>query len=443
MGRRELLEKAPIATVFLKYALPSIITMCFFGLQNLVDGYVVGNYVSEKALGGVNIITPLFSFVMVVAMIVSIGCQTLVSQGLGAGDTEKAQTAMNTGFWGLLINSLVVMVVLLVGMKWFIRLLGADEALFPYAYNYLRGMVWFIPTISLCFYFDMMLKSLGKPITSTVIMSLVVLINIVLSLLFVLQLGWGIIGTSIATGIAFSIAALISGAILLKGRHSVRLLKGHFSFSLLWRASYNGSSEGASELSSALSILIINNVIIRLIGAEGVSAFTVMNLTNFIGVLLFLGISDGMIPVMGYLFGAQQFGRLKAFFRFIAKTNFVIGILVFAVLQCFGETIIGLFVKDPHSHTAEIAYQGLHIFSYVFLINGFNILVTSFFTSIGNALGSIVIATLRGVVFIGIGMLILPTFLGERGIWLTLVLSEVLTLAVSIFLVRRSVVFRK
>ena len=80
------------------------------------------------------------------------------------------------------------------------------------------------------------------------IMSLVVLLNIVLSLLFVLQLGWGIMGTSIATGIAFSIAALISGAILLKGRHSVGLLKGRFSFSLLWRASYNGSSEGASEL---------------------------------------------------------------------------------------------------------------------------------------------------------------------------------------------------
>ena len=139
MDRRELLEKAPIATLFLKYALPSIITMCFFGLQNLVDGYVVGNYVSEKALGGVNIIMPLFSFVMVVAMIVSIGCQTLVSQGLGAGDTEKAQTAMSTGFWGLLINSLVVMLVLLVGMKWFIRLLGADEALFPYAYSIWKG----------------------------------------------------------------------------------------------------------------------------------------------------------------------------------------------------------------------------------------------------------------------------------------------------------------
>ena len=61
MDRRELLEKTPIATVFLKYALPSIITMCFFGLQNLVDGYVVGNYVSEKALGGVNIIMSLFS----------------------------------------------------------------------------------------------------------------------------------------------------------------------------------------------------------------------------------------------------------------------------------------------------------------------------------------------------------------------------------------------
>jgi len=72
------------------------------------------------------------------------------------------------------------------------------------------------------------------------------------------------------------------------------------------------------------------------------------------------------------------------------------------------------------------------------------VMVVAMIVSIGcQTLGSIVIATLRGVVFIGIGMLILPTFLGERGIWLTLVLSEVLTLVVSIFLVQRSVVFNE
>ncbi|GJH41539.1 hypothetical protein RCZ04_20890 [Capnocytophaga sp. HP1101] len=281
-----------------------------------------------------------------------------------------------------------------------------------------------------------MLKSLGKPITSTVIMSLVVLLNIALSLLFVLKLQWGVMGTSIATGIAFTIAAFISGAILIAGRHSVSLLKGRFSFPLLWRASYNGSSEGASELSSAVSILIINNIIIRIMGADGVSAFTVLSYTNFIGILLFLGISDGMIPVMGYVFGAKQFTRLKAFFNFIAKTNLLIGIAVFAVLQYFGTEIIGLFLKDIHSHVAIIAHQGLRIFSFVFLVNGFNILVTSFFTAIGNALGSIIVASLRGVIFIGIGMLILPSWLGEKGIWITLALSEYLTLVVTVLLYR-------
>ena len=110
-----------------------------------------------------------------------------------------------------------------------------------------------------------------------------------------------------------------------------------------------------------------------------------------------------------------------------------------AILQCFGDEIIALFLKDVQSHIAQIAHQGLRIFSYVFLVNGFNILVTSFFTSIGNALGSIIVASLRGVVFIGIGMLILPSWLGEQGIWFTLVLSEFLTLIVTIFLYRSKI----
>ncbi|GJH41538.1 hypothetical protein RCZ04_20880 [Capnocytophaga sp. HP1101] len=143
MTRRELLEKAPIPTVFLKYALPSIITMCFFGLQNLVDGIVVGNYIGANALGGVNVIMPLYSVIMVIALIVGIGCQTLVSQGLGAGDTAKAQTAMSTGFWSLLIGSVFASIVLFTGMHFFIPLLGADEVLFPHAYAYLKGLVWF------------------------------------------------------------------------------------------------------------------------------------------------------------------------------------------------------------------------------------------------------------------------------------------------------------
>ncbi|MDO4880075.1 MAG: MATE family efflux transporter [Capnocytophaga sp.] len=436
MKRRELLEKAPIAKVFLKYALPSIITMCFFGLQNLVDGIVVGNYIGEEALGGVNIIMPLFSVIMVVALTVGIGCQTLVSQGLGANDLPKAQTAMNTGFWGLLVGSVVASVVLYFGMEYFVTFLGADEVLFPHAYAYLKGLVFFIPTMSLCFYFDLMLKSIGKPIVSTLIMSLVVLLNIGLSLFFVLQLGWGVMGTSIATGIAFTIAAFISGSILLRGKSQVRLFQGEFSFPVLWRASYNGSSEGASELSSAISILIINNVIVKIMGAEGVSAFTVLNYINFMGILLFLGISDGMIPVLGYVYGAKQLDRLKQFFRFIAKTNAVIGLVVFIILQFFGEMIISLFLKNAHSHVAEIAHEGLRIFSFVFLINGFNILVTSFFTSIGNALGSIIVASLRGIVFIGLGMLILPQILGEKGIWLTLAFAEYLTLIVTIILLR-------
>lgn len=430
-----LLTQAPVSRVFLRYALPSVITMVFFGVQSLVDGVVVGHYLGADALGGVNIMMPLFSGIMVLALIVGTGSQAIVSSALGQKHTAKAQDAMSTGFLAMVGVSLVSTVVLLLFGEPLARWMGANERLLPFSLAYLQGLAPFILPLSLCFYSDAMLKALGHPNISMVLMSLVVVINVGLSMFFVIELEWGIAGASIATGVAFTIGLLASGAMTFNPKQPLSMLKGHFNLALLRRAAYNGSSEGVSEMAAATSILIINLTVVRLMGADGVAAFTAINYIHLMGVLLFLGISDGLIPVLSYNFGAGNGERVKRLFYFAAAVNMTIGIVVLMLLQFFGRYAILFFFDNAESFAFNIAVDGLHFFAFVFLVNGLNVLIIAYFTALGEAKYSLVISILRGLVFVLIGIAVLPLFFGIHGVWLAIPLAELMAFGVAFYFV--------
>lgn len=433
-----LLEQAPVSRVFLEYALPSVITMVFFGVQSLVDGIIVGNHLGADALGGINIILPFFSFVMVSALIVGIGSQTQVSMELGRKNTEKAQDAMSTGFWALVAVSLMATAFLQLFAEPLTTLMGADERLLPFSLAYLKGLVPFILPLTLCFYSDAMLKALGHPKFSMIIMTLSVVVNALLTFYFVMVLDWGTTGASVATGLAVTIGLLVSGSITFNPKQRLSMLKGRFHMALLRRAAYNGSSEGVSEMAAAISILIVNLTVVRLLGADGVAAFTAISYINFIGVLLYLGVSDGLIPVLSYNFGAGNHERVKRLFRFTAVVNMSIGVTVFIVLQLLGSHAMLLFFASDESLAFRIAADGLHLFAFVFLANGLNVLIISYFTALGEAKNSFIIAVLRGLVFLLIGVTVLPIFIGINGVWAAIPLAELLALGMALLLIHRT-----
>lgn len=426
--------QASLPRLYQRYALPSIATMLFFGLQAVVDGYIAGNYIGAYALGGVNIVSPIFSLLMVVSISVGVGCQALIGQGLGANKIAEAQRAMSSGFWMLFALSGLSSLILYVYATDIAWLMGADARLAPYAIAYMRGLAPFFIPISLCFYSDMMLKVTGRPLYSSLVMGGAVVLNILLAFYFVVELGMGTYGTALSTGVAFSLALAASGRVTFDPRQRLSMLSGRFDLRLIGRAIFNGSSEGISELASGVSMLLINIVMMQRLGADGVSAYTTLNYLNFIGILFFLGLSDGLVPVMSYLYGARRGERLKLIVRSTLMTNSLIGVLVFVVLQLWGEAVIGLFLNDRTAPTFALAQAGLRIYAYSFLLSGFNIFVTSFFTAIGHAIGSIVIALLRGLIFLVGGMITLPVLLGDSGLWLSVPLAELLTLVVTLAL---------
>lgn len=438
LEREKLLLTGEIPRLFMKYALPGVAGLLFLGIQSVIDGIVLGRFVGANALASVNLVLPCYSLISAFAIVMGIGGQTLVSISLGRGDKQEANNALRSVFVFLLGMSVVVSLVIFLSAGKIASFLGANEVLLPDAVHYIRALVPFFPLLCAMFFGDYIIKAMGHPLYATSVMGMTVVLNIVLDLVFVAVLGWGVMGAGLATGIAFTMGACFNVPRLFSCHEVVAVQRGHYDRRLVWNAFYNGSSEGMSELSVAITVFLFNITMMRYLGESGVAAFTAINYILFIGTTVFLGISDGIIPIIGYNYGARQQERIKSILKLAARTNSLIGIGLFLLLLLFGEQVIGLFFKDHGSEAFEIASRGVSIYCFAFLLCGLNILASSYFTAIGNAKISIIISALRGLVFVGIGILVLPAVFGIDAIWYDVPIAEICTLSVSFWLVRRS-----
>lgn len=438
LEREKLLLTGEIPRLFMKYALPGVAGLLFLGIQSVIDGIVLGRFVGANALASVNLVLPCYSLISAFAIVMGIGGQTLVSISLGRGDKQEANDALRSVFVFLLGMSVVVSLVIFLSAGKIASFLGANEVLLPDAVHYIRALVPFFPLLCAMFFSDYIIKAMGHPLYATSVMGMTVVLNIVLDLVFVAVLGWGVMGAGLATGIAFTMGACFNVPRLFSCHEVVAVQRGRYDRRLVWNAFYNGSSEGMSELSVAITVFLFNITMMRYLGESGVAAFTAINYILFIGTTVFLGISDGIIPIIGYNYGARKQERIKSILKLAARTNSLIGIGLFLLLLLFGEQVIGLFFKDHGSEAFEIASRGVSIYCFAFLLCGLNILASSYFTAIGNAKISIIISVLRGLVFVGIGILVLPAVFGIDAIWYDVPIAEICTLSVSFWLVRRS-----
>ena len=438
LEREKLLLTGEIPRLFMKYALPGVAGLLFLGIQSVIDGIVLGRFVGANALASVNLVLPCYSLISAFAIVMGIGGQTLVSISLGRGDKQEANNALRSVFVFLQGMSVVVSLVIFLSAGKIASFLGANEVLLPDAVHYIRALVPFFPLLCAMFFGDYIIKAMGHPLYATSVMGMTVVLNIVLDLVFLAVLGWGVMGAGLATGIAFTMGACFNVPRLFSRHEVVAVQRGRYDRRLVWNAFYNGSSEGMSELSVAITVFLFNITMMRYLGESGVAAFTAINYILFIGTTVFLGISDGIIPIIGYNYGARQQERIKSILKLAARTNSLIGIGLFLLLLLFGEQVIGLFFKDHGSEAFEIASRGVSIYCFAFLLCGLNILASSYFTAIGNAKISIIISALRGLVFVGIGILVLPAVFGIDAIWYDVPIAEICTLSVSFWLVRRS-----
>lgn len=426
----------------LRFVLPSIVMMIFTSIYGVVDGLFVSNYVGKTAFAAVNLVMPLLMMLSALGFMMGTGGSAIVAKTLGEGDKERADRYFSMMVYVTLAGGMALTVLGLVFLRPIVIALGAEGEMIGQCLIYGR-----ISLASLTFFmvqnvFQSFFVAAEKPHLGLGVMVAAGVTNMVLDYVFIVVFGWGIAGAAAATAAGETVGGLVPLIYFSRKNTSLlRLTKTGIKGKILLKACTNGSSELMTNLSMSLVNMLYNIQLMKLAGEDGVAAYGVIMYVNFIFLATFIGYSIGSAPIVGYHFGARNHNELKNLFRKSMRLIGGWGVLLMLLAFVLSGPLAQFFVGYD-TELLAMTRHGLRLYALAFLVSGFNIYGSAFFTALNNGLVSAVISFLRTLVFQMAAVLILPMLLGLNGIWLAVLVAELLALGVTLqFFIQKKKVY--
>ncbi len=295
--------------------------------------------------------------------------------------------------------------------------------------------------------------------------------NVILDYIFIKYLNFGISGAALATGIGYSIPGILGLLyFILNRKNSLYIIKPEFNIKLLISTSINGSSEMVSTLSSGIVTMLFNNILMNLIGVDGVASITVILYIQGLLIAVFMGYSMGCSPLISFNYGKKDYKRLNKIFILSLIGIIIASVAVFLFGVFKSDLLVSIFTSKGTS-VYDLSNIGLKIFSISFLFMGLNLFASALFTALSNgkisailsflrtlvfvvisilvlfasalftALSngkiSAILSFLRTLVFVVISILVLPLIFNVTGVWLSVPIAEFMSLILSIFYLRK------
>ena len=426
-----------VIPVFFHYALPSILGMLAASSAGIIDGIFIGNFVGSTALAAVNIALPVWAVFAAVVFMLAVGGSVMCGKFLGENKPGEASNIFTKTMFASVATGALISGVCLLFLNGVIRLLGANDDLHELVYTYMYIILWFAPVLIAALTLDYFVRVDGRPVLASLALVAFAVINICLNWLFIVQLGWGIEGAAWASGLAETSIFLILVTHLFSPKCSIYFKRIRGGWSDVLKAAYNGFSEFANELSIGLIVLLFNWVMISRHGAAGVAAYTIIGYLVMVGMEVSYGIAESLQPTVSKNLGARQPQRISQFMFVAVISALVVGVFVCGLFIMAPEFLISLFLGDNELDTTAIALEFIALFWPAFLFIGMNITLASYFTALHKPLHSAAIAISRSLLLPVIGLLVLPIWFGDRGIYMTIPIAEALTFILALALVAR------
>ena len=312
------------------------------------------------------------------------------------------------------------------------KLLGAEGKILEECITYGTVLIMFLIPFVLQNCFQSFLIVAEKPTFGLVISIITGISNMILDWVFMYVLKQGIFGAALATGISQTIGGIVPLIYFIRPNKSkLRLVKTKIEWKAILQACVNGSSEMLTNLSLSLVNMLYNMQLMKYIGADGVVAYGIIMYVGFIFVGTYLGYSIGTAPIIGFHYGAGNTDELKSLLKKSIKLIGITSLIMTIIAEITSKILASIFVSYD-IELLNMTANAIRIFSISYLISGFNIFSSSFFTALNNGIVSAAISFLRTLLFQIAMIFILPAIWGVNGIWLAVVFAEILALIVSI-----------
>lgn len=316
-----------------------------------------------------------------------------------------------------------------------INFLGGGGNLYPYVKDYLSVIILFCVCYMTGYALEIYIKVDGNPVYPTLCVITGGVVNILLDYIFVVIFHWGIKGAAFATGLSqVTTTSLLFYYIFFRTKR-IKFVKIKYSFLNLLKIMKVGFAEFLAEVSTGISIFVFNLVILKNLGEKGVSAFGIIGYISSFITMTMIGFNQGVQPILSFNLGAKEH---KKIFEIIKNSFFILGVLgvfFYTLINIFSANIVSIFLNDIED--INLTKKALTTYSFAYLICGFNIFSAGYFTAVDMVKISTIITMLRGILLLVLFILILPIFLGTTGIWITMFVTEEITLIFSYIFMKK------
>ncbi len=420
----------------LKFAVPTIAMTVFMSFYTMVDGLFVSNLIGTDALSAINLTAPVIQLVTAISTMLATGGSAVIMKKMGE---QKSREAKEDFTFLILINVFVGMVMCMAGYLAMDRIfagMGLSAEVEKYCVEYLSRYLVFTIPILLMNNFTLYMIASGKATLSLICSVTGGLLNMALDYLFIAVFHMGISGAAIATGMGYSVTAVVGLFVFCRKKSLLHFQKPVFRWKVLVNAAANGCSEMATALVTGIITMMFNWTMLRYVGENGVAAVTIIMYVLMFASSLYTGYSYGVAPMVSYYYGEGNHEKLKKLVGTSFRVIAFISIMTVAASFALTRPLVSVFAR-PDNPVYDLAVTGNRICTIALCFIGYNIFASGMFTALSNGVVSAVLAFSRSFVFMLAAMIVLPLLFGVNGIWLATPAAELMALALSAFMLRK------
>ena len=430
-----------VRKLLMQYAVPAVVAMTASSLYNMVDSIFIGHGVGPLAISGLALTFPLMNLAAAFGSLVGVGAATLISMRLGQRDYATAQRVLGNVVMLNLLLGVGFGLVALLFLDPILYFFGASDATIGYAREYMTVILLGNVITHMYLGLNSVLRASGHPRKAMYATINTVIINTILDPIFIYGFGWGIRGAAIATVLAQIISLVWQFRLLSDRSELIHFRRGIYRLRrrIVRDVLAIGMSPFLMNLTACFIVILINKGLKTYGGDLMIGAYGIVNRLAFVFVMIVMGVNQGMQPIAGYNFGAQQYDRVLRVLKLTIVCAVGITTAGFLVGEFAPRLAVSLFTSDEE--LIRLSVEGMRIVFVFFPIIGFQMVATNFFQSIGMAGKAIFMSLSRQLLFLMPGLLFLPRFFevstpwdGSWGVWCAMPLSDFLATVVAFFM---------
>lgn len=412
--------------LFAKYVSQNMLGMVGMSAYILADTFFISIAAGADGIAALNLVLPIYSVIYALGSMIGLGSATRFNIASARGDDEKQYYFSNAVLFAIIIGIIFLILAFTVPAK-LLTLLGGDATIVAVGTTYTQIFMSFAAFFMLSQIFNAFVRNDGDPSLAMIATLLSTLFNIVFDYILMFPLGLGMEGAALATAFSPILGILICCLHFKKEKNTIHFKMMVPSIRRLIHSCQLGMSGFVGEMSSGVTTLVFNFLILAIAGNIGLAAYGIVANIAIVAVSLFNGLSQGSQPLFSNFYGKGNPAAVSKVLRLAIITGLVIAILGILITQLFTTPIVQIFNSENNTQMAAYASVGLKIYFVGYLFAGFNVVGTGYLGATENARWSFATSILRGFVAIIVCAIVLANLFGMMGVWLAFPVAEAIT----------------